>query len=69
MERTTWYAILTVAVVMIACIERFAVYRLLVAYSKWLPEKAMRFANIAALGTLVLALAAVAGNAFVSQHP
>lgn len=68
MEKTVWYSILFGAVIVIATVGRFAVYRMLVAHSKWLPEKAMKAANMFSGVTVFVGLAAIAGNAMLSGH-
>ena len=65
MELSIMHAILAVVAIILGVITRFGVYSVLVKYSRWLPEKATKVANISAIAVAVLALIAVVANVFL----
>jgi hypothetical protein len=68
MELTSWYVILGGVIVVIAVIERFAVYSILVKHKRWLPEKATNVANMMSGITLGLGILALVGKAIFFSH-
>ncbi len=68
MELSSWYTILGVAIIVIAVIERFVIYKVLVGSNRWLPEKASRLANLSSGITLLAGVAILIGNAVLSKH-
>ena len=68
MDVSVWYWILGAGVIFIAVIERFVIYSLLVLRKQWLPEKAGSVANICSGITLLVGIAALAGNAVLSRR-
>lgn len=68
MELTSWYVILGVVVIVIAIIERFAVYTILVKHNRWLPEKATKLANLTSGITLGIGVLLLVGKAFFFSH-
>ena len=68
MELTSWYVILGVVVIVIAIIERFAVYTILVIHNRWLPEKATKLANLTSGITLGIGVLLLVGKAVFFSH-
>jgi hypothetical protein len=68
MELGTWYAILGVALVIIAFGERFIVYKVLVGQGGWLPEKAGLLANVVSGVTLLAGVILILVNFVSSRH-
>ncbi len=68
MNVTTWYIILTAAICVIAVMERFIVYTVLVRVKQWLPEKAGSIANISTALSIGVGLAALGANALLVGH-
>ncbi len=68
MEVTTWYVILTLAVLVIAVAERFVIYRVLVNQNRVLPEKAVKVANIVSGITIGIGGLLLIGNMLLSKH-
>jgi hypothetical protein len=67
MELGSWYAILGVALVIIAFGERFIVYKILVGQGQMLPEKAGLLANIVSGITLAAGVILIVIN-FATSH-
>ncbi len=68
MNVSTWYIILAVVVIIIAVMERFVVYKILLGAKQWLPEKAGNAANICTALTVFVGFAALLGNALLSKR-
>jgi len=62
MDLGAWYGILGIVAVVFGVIARFASYTVLVKFNRWLPEKATRVANIAAIAVIAVGLLAVGGH-------
>lgn len=68
MELTSWYMILGVAIMAIAILERFIVYKVLVDQKRWLPEKATKLANLSCGITFFAGVLVLIGNAVLSRR-
>lgn len=68
MDVSVWYVILGIAIVIIAVIERFVVYQVLVGVRGWLPEKAGTLANICSGASLLCGIIVLVGNAVLSRR-
>jgi hypothetical protein len=63
-----WFVILLAAIIATAIALRFIVYTLLVKFSRQLPEKATRIANITSCAAGAVGLIAICGRALLSGH-
>ena len=68
MDTTWWYGILAIVSILIAIALRFGIYTILVKFSRWLPEKATRVANISSMAAGGVALVALVGNFLLTKH-
>ena len=68
MDVSAWYVSLGIAVVVIAIIQRFIVYKILVGNRQWLPEKAAGMSNLCSGLTLLAGMAALVINAVLSRR-
>lgn len=68
MDVSAWYIILAIVVLIMAVMERFVVYKILLGARQWLPEKAGNAANICTALTVFVGFAALLGNAVLSKR-
>ncbi len=56
------YALMGLAAVVVGMIARFSTYTVLVKFSRWLPEKATKSANLIAMVVSIVGLIAVVAH-------
>ncbi|MBX9670651.1 MAG: hypothetical protein K2X93_23815 [Candidatus Obscuribacterales bacterium] len=56
------YALMGLAAVVVGMIARFSAYTVLVKFSRWLPEKATKSANLIAMVVSIVGLVAVVAH-------